>query len=47
MTIPLFYRFIIWSGPTIQEIFEYILSQMLRESLCAFKFKHKFSLEAW
>ena len=47
MTILLFLRFIIWSGPTIQEIFEYTLCQMLRESLCAFKFKHKFGLEAW
>lgn len=46
MTILLFLRFIIWSGPTIQEIFEYTLRQMLRESLCAFKFKHKFGLEA-
>jgi len=45
MTILLFFRFIIWSGAA-KEIFEYTLRQMLRESLCAFKFKHKFGLEA-
>ena len=45
MTILFYFGLIISLGTTTQEIFENSLCQMLRKSLCSFKFKHKFGLE--
>ena len=45
MTILFYFGLIISLGTTSQEIFEYSLCQMLRKSLCSFKFKHKFGLK--